>query len=335
MARVTVLGAGAWGTALAVVLAGNGHEVVLCPRRRALLSELRLGRQNTAYLPGVTLPPTVGLCDDWQAAARRADVVVMAVPSRFARAAMAPAAPAIGQETVIVSVVKGVEDGEPPRTMTQVLGELVAQHAGLAVLSGPGFASEVARRKPAALVAAAERAELAENVQKLFASPTLRVYRSGDVAGVELAAAAKNVIAIATGISDGLELGLSARAALITRGLAELGRLAVAKGAKLETVAGLAGLGDLVLTCTGALSRNRALGLRLARARAGDAAQPDHSAPAAVAEGQTTARAVARIAEQCGVEMPIVSAVCRVLYEGASPGAMVEELLSRSLKPEF
>jgi glycerol-3-phosphate dehydrogenase (NAD(P)+) len=208
----------------------------------------------------------------------------------------------------------------------------------LAVLSGPSFAAEVARGKPAAIVAAARDEADSRGVQGLFASHTLRVYRSVDVDGVELAGSAKNVIAIAAGISDGLCLGSSARAALITRGLAELARLGLRAGARAETIYGLAGLGDLVLTCTGELSRNRALGLRIGHGEsvAGIAVStPSDHIRHPVAEGVSNARSIRMLAERMGVEMPIVAAVCRVLYEGAPANAMVEELLNRELKAEF
>ena len=329
MAEAVILGAGAWGTALAVILASN-HSVELCVRRPAHLEAISTARENTLYLPGIPLPASLGLTSDWESAVRGAATVVMAVPSRFARAAMAPIASAIASSATIVSVTKGIEQ-DSLYTMAQMLAEVAPPARRIAVLSGPGFAAEVARAKPAALVAAARDEAVARQVQSLFAARSLRVYRSDDVIGVELGGAVKNVIAIAAGISDGLELGSSARAALITRGLAEMMRLAAAAGARRETMAGLAGLGDLVLTCTGELSRNRSLGLKLAR-------REPPSRPAAgtpVAEGLANALSVWRLAARLKVEMPIVSAVYRVLYEAAPANAMVEELLSRELKAEF
>jgi glycerol-3-phosphate dehydrogenase (NAD(P)+) len=230
----------------------------------------------------------------------------------------------------LISVTKGIEP-ESLLTMSRMLARLAPQVAQIAALSGPGFAPEVARGRPAALVAAADDESVAARVQRMFAGRPLRVYRSTDILGVELGGAIKNVIAIAAGISDGLCLGSSARAALITRGLAEMMRLAEAAGARRETMAGLAGLGDLVLTCTGDLSRNRSLGIALAR---GDA-PPAHREATPVAEGASNARTVRAIAARLGVEMPIVDAVARVLYEAAPASAMVEELLSRELKAEF
>ncbi len=330
MSKVAILGAGAWGTALAVTLARGAGAVTLAVRRAAHLEAMRASDENAVYLPGIKLPPALKLTDDWNRAVCDAETIVMAVPSRFARAAILPIAQAIPSPAMIVSVTKGLEP-DTLMTMSAMLGEVAAPPSRIAVISGPGFAAEVARGKPAALVAAAHDDAVAERVQALFAIRPLRIYRSNDVIGVELGGATKNVIAVAAGIGDGLELGSSARAALITRGLAEMMRLADAAGARRETLAGLAGLGDLVLTCTGDLSRNRALGFRIARGEALPA--PTDGVP--VAEGAGNAIVIRELAARLGVEMPIVSAVCRVLYEAAPANAMVEELLSRQLKAEF
>jgi glycerol-3-phosphate dehydrogenase (NAD(P)+) len=334
MTTIAVLGAGAWGTALAAGLARGGHRVTLCARRADHVAAMRERGENATYLPGVALPESIELSDRWAEAASASQTVVMAVPSRFARAAMTPVGPAIGADATLVSVTKGIEDGSL-KTMTAMLAEVAPAVRRLAVLSGPSFAAEVARGKPAAVVAAARDEAVSRAVQALFASHALRVYRSVDVDGVELAGAAKNVMAVAAGIGDGLGLGSSARAALITRGLAELTRLGLRAGARAETIYGLAGLGDLVLTCTGDLSRNRALGLKIGRGEniAGGPASAPPGHP--VAEGMSNARSIRSLAERLGVEMPIVTAVCRVLYEGAPANAMVDELLSRELKAEF
>ncbi|HEY1850863.1 MAG TPA: NAD(P)H-dependent glycerol-3-phosphate dehydrogenase [Candidatus Binataceae bacterium] len=335
MNKVAILGAGAWGTALAATIARGGGAAVLGVRRATHLEAIRASGENVIYLPGIKLPPTLELTDDWNAAVRDAATVVMAVPSRFARGAITTVAHAIPATAMIVSVTKGIEP-DTLLTMSAMLEELTgggaeARAGRVAVLSGPGFAAEVARGKPAALVAAARDDAIAARVQELFALRPLRVYRSSDVVGVELGGAVKNVVAIAAGICDGLDLGSSARAALITRGLAEMMRLAGAAGSRRETLAGLAGLGDLVLTCTGDLSRNRALGFRIAKGE--PLAPPADGVP--VAEGAANAVAIRALAARIGVEMPIVSAVCRVLYEAAPANAMVEELLSRQLKAEF
>jgi glycerol-3-phosphate dehydrogenase (NAD(P)+) len=337
MSKVVILGAGAWGTALAVTITHGGGTVTLGVRRAALLEVIRTRGENATYLPGIKLPSTIELTDDWSAAVRDAGTVVMAVPSRFARGAIAPIAHAIPSTAIIVSVTKGIEP-DTLLTMTAMLREVIGRAGGaspaadrVAALSGPGFAAEVARGKPAALVAAARADAVAARAQALFAVRPLRVYSSNDVVGVELGGAVKNVIAIAAGIGDGLDLGSSARAALITRGLAEMMRMAAAAGARRETMAGLAGLGDLVLTCTGELSRNRTLGFRIAQGES--VPTPADGAP--VAEGIANALAIRTLAARIGVEMPIVEAVYRVLYEAAPAKAMVEELLSRQLKAEF
>jgi glycerol-3-phosphate dehydrogenase (NAD(P)+) len=325
-----VLGAGAWGSALAITLARGGHDVTLCPRRIEHCAELSAARENAAYLPGVAFPPSMRLSADWLASLLEAGTVIMAIPSRYSRDALAPIAEAIPPAATIVSVTKGIER-ESLLTMTQMVGQLTGRRMGIAVLSGPGFAAEVARGKPAALVAASHDDRVAASVRDQFAVRPLRVYNSNDVTGVELGGTIKNVTAIAAGISDGLELGASARAALITRGLAEMTRLAVLAGARRETLSGLAGLGDMILTCCGELSRNRALGLALSRGQPLTSPAPGRP----VAEGIANAQAIGALAARLQVEMPIVAAVNRILYEGAPVIAMVDELLSRQLKAEF
>jgi len=332
---IAIVGAGAWGTALAAILAGRGTPTTLCVRRESQGDSIKATHENSAYLPGVPIPDNLNITADWPSAIAAADMVLIAVPSAYARASLAPIANAIRSDAIVVSATKGIEN-DTLRTMTQMLAEVVPQSPRLAVLSGPGFAAEVARGRPAALVAGAREPEVARQVQELFATRSLRVYSSTDVAGVEICGAVKNVVAIAAGVSDGLELGSSARAAVITRGLAEIMRLVDAAGGRRETAAGLAGLGDLVLTCTGDLSRNRAVGLAFAR---GERPELDDSKPTrsgkSIAEGIANARSVRALAGKLGVEMPIVSAVYRGLYEGQAPNAMVEELLSRGLKAEF
>jgi glycerol-3-phosphate dehydrogenase (NAD(P)+) len=331
---IAILGAGAWGTALAVMLARDGHRVVLCPRRTELLKALAQSRENRDYLPGIIIPHKVELTDRWDEAARRARTVVVAVPSRYARTMVSEPLAAVRHDTTLVSATKGIEESTL-KTMTAMLAEVAPNAGAYAALSGPGFAAEVARGKPAALVAASVSQSAADEIQHLLASRTLRVYRSSDVIGVELSGAAKNVIAIAAGISDGLGLGSSARAAVVTRGLAEIARLVHAARGRRETVMGLSGLGDLVLTCTGDLSRNRSLGLRIGREGGMPAVDERESDGRPVAEGVTNARSVMLLGERHGVEMPIVRAVYRTLYEAQPPKAMVEDLLSRALKAEF
>ena len=333
METAAILGAGAWGTALAIILARNGHRTMLGVRRDDSLQQLSRTRENSTYLPGVEIPSNVELTAQWSDAVAQASVIVVAIPSRYARSAMDDIARAIPAESILVSATKGIEETSLA-SMTAMLAEVVPNARAYAALSGPGFAAEVARGKPAALVVASRDEEAARKVQHLFASPTLRVYRSADVVGVELAGAAKNVIAIAAGISDGLDLGSSARAAVITRGLAEIARLVEAAGGKRETVMGLAGLGDLVLTCTGDLSRNRSLGMKIGR-DGGFKIPATQEDGMPVAEGIVNARSVRMLARRSGIEMPIVDAVYRALYEAAPPKAIVDELLSRALKSEF
>jgi glycerol-3-phosphate dehydrogenase (NAD(P)+) len=330
MAEVAILGAGAWGTALAITLARGGRSVVLCTRRQEHLEALRAARENQAYLPGISLPQELDVATLADSTISGARFLMLAVPSRFARATMEPLRGALPAEAALVSLTKGIEP-DSLMTMTAMLHDMAPHIPRIAVLSGPGFAAEVARGKPAALVAASRDEAVARDVQALFAVRPLRIYHSTDVTGVEFGGAVKNIIAIAAGISDGLELGSSARAGLITRGLAEIMRLAEAAGGKSETMAGLAGLGDLVLTCAGDLSRNRRIGLEIARS----GQLPERAEGQPVAEGVANTRSVKLLAERLGVEMPIVAAVYRVLYEASPASGMVDELLSRELKAEF
>jgi glycerol-3-phosphate dehydrogenase (NAD(P)+) len=327
--RVAIVGAGAWGTALAITLARAGNAVRLCARRPDHLAAMRRFRENSEHLPGVALPVDLQLTEQSYDAMKGIDAVLMAVPSQFARVIMRSLGPSIAPEALVVSVTKGIEQVSLA-TMTTMLAEVAPQVSRIAALSGPGFALEIAQGRPAALVAAAADNAVARDAQQILAVRPLRIYRSIDIIGVELGGAVKNVTAIAAGISDGLELGSSARAALITRGLAEIIRLAEAMGAQPSTMAGLAGLGDLVLTCTSNLSRNRRLGLALAGAEE-SAGMPVGS----VAEGVSNACSIRQLAHRHEVEMPIVEAVYRILYEDAAAPAMVEELLNRELKAEF
>jgi glycerol-3-phosphate dehydrogenase (NAD(P)+) len=287
-------------------------------------------RENRVYLPGIELPRSLALSNDWAAVTGRCRMVIVAIPSAFVRPMIAPLVDAIPHDVTFISATKGLEE-RSLKTMSQALAEMLPRGVHVAALSGPGFAAEVARGRPAALVAAARDEQAAGVVQRLLAVPFLRVYRSTDVLGVELGGAVKNVIAIAAGISDGLQLGSSARAALITRGLAEMMRLGTAMGARRDTLAGLSGLGDLILTCTGELSRNRAYGLRIGRGASAASA----AVGAQIAEGAVNARLVAELGARWDVELPIVGAVCRCLYEDQPPQAMVEGLFSRELKAEF
>jgi glycerol-3-phosphate dehydrogenase (NAD(P)+) len=327
--KIAVLGAGAWGTAISIVLSSR-HEVRLWARDAALASALAADRSNRRYLPGFPLPPAIAPTGDLERALDGAEMILAAVPTDGLRATLRTAR-AAGGKAPVVWLCKGFESGQG-KLPHQICAEEAGNGVPRAVLSGPSFAEEVARGLPAALTLASADAAFARSAAHAIHGAGLRIYASGDVTGVEVAGAVKNVIAIATGVCDGLDLGLNARAALITRGLAEMTRLGVALGGRPETFMGLAGAGDLILTCTGDLSRNRRVGLQLARGAALDATLRELGH---VAEGVSTAPAVERLARERGVEMPITSAVCRVLNSSVSPRDAVRELLQRDLKAEF
>ena len=330
MRTVTVLGAGSWGTALAVHLARVGHDVRLWARDRALVVELSRRRANSVYLPDVLFPESVSVTHTLADALRDADLVVSAVPSHGCRAVMKVAATSLAPRAVIVSATKGLEAGTLLR-----MSEVIAQEAGathpVVVLSGPSFASEVARQLPTAVLAASQDAAAIELVQQEFRGPYFRLYGSDDVAGVEIGAAMKNIIAIAAGVVEGLGLGHNALAALITRGLAELTRLACAAGGRRETLAGLSGLGDLVLTCTGSLSRNRHVGVELARGRA----LPEILAGMKmVAEGVVTTGAALALGERYGIELPITTQMAEVLNGRTDVRTAIDALMLRRQRAE-
>ncbi len=326
--KVSVVGGGSWGTTLAVHLAKTGHDVTLLVRDEARRDEMRARRENARYLPGLTLPADLRV-ESGFASARGAVMVVVAIPSESFRLVCRGLAPVLGAQTPLVSATKGLEI-DTLRRMSEVAAD-EAPGRPLAVLSGPSFALEVAHGQPTAVVVAAADAAVAKSVQQAFASPTFRVYSSDDVVGVELAGALKNVIAIAAGIVDGLGYGQNTVAALVTRGLAEIGRLGVALGGRPETFSGLAGLGDLVLTATGALSRNRQVGRALGLGKSLDQAVRE---TAMVAEGVRTTRAACALAERVRIEMPIAEQMQAVLYEGRPPREAVDALMIRSLKRE-
>ena len=331
MARLAVLGAGAWGTALAHHLATHGHATRLWARREAFASQLAKTR-HSPLLPQVALAEGVTVSHRFDEVLEGAEAVVLAAPSHTVRDVLGAAADAWPAQATLVSAAKGIENGTL-LTVSEVAGDVLGARLGppVVVLSGPSFAREVAEGQPTNVVAASEEELAAERVQLLFSLGRFRVYTSTDPVGVQIAGALKNVIAIAVGASDGLGLGNNARAALITRGVSEIGRLAVAKGGQALTVAGLAGLGDLVLTCTGELSRNRTVGLELGRGR--PLAQVLGSL-GHVAEGVTTARSAHDLAQRLGVDLPICAQVCQVLYDGKLPREAVDDLLRRPLKRE-
>jgi glycerol-3-phosphate dehydrogenase (NAD(P)+) len=327
--KLSILGAGAWGTALAASWAPH-HDVTLWGRNPAELDAMRTGRVNARYLPGCPLPDTLQFNPDFDAAVDAAELLVIAVPTSGLRPTLA----ALATRTALpplVWVCKGFEPGGR-KLPHQLIAELLPAHTQTGVLSGPSFAQEVAQGYPTALTLASHDSVLAQHLAEALSGQRLRIYAHDDVVGVEVGGALKNVMAIAAGICDGLKLGHNARAALITRGLAEMTRLGVQLGGRFETFMGLSGLGDLILTTTGDLSRNRQVGLRLARGQALDAilAELGH-----VAEGVTTAPEVAALAGELGVDMPITRAVCQVLFDGLPAAQAVDALLNREIKAEF
>ncbi len=327
--EVGVLGAGSWGTALAKALADGGHAVTLWGRGADAMRQMDEARENTTYLKGVRLPANLRATSDIAAAVRGKAMVLSVVPSQVTRATLAGCARDIAPGTLLVGASKGIEN-ETLETMDEVFAEVVP-HARAVFLSGPSFAREVGRGVPTAVVAASLDAEAAQATQRAFSSERFRVYTSDDVVGVEIGGALKNVMAIASGISDGLEFGYNTRAAIITRGLAEMARLAVKRGGNPLTLAGLAGMGDLVLTCTGDLSRNRHVGVELGRGRT---LEQILGGMKEVAEGVRTTKSAHDLARREGVDMPITAAVHAVLYEGKPPRDLVMDLMTRSLKDE-
>ena len=339
MSRVAVVGAGSWGTALALHLADRaGHEVVLWARRTETADAIERARENNVYLPGHRLPPGVVVTGDLGAALKGAAFVFFVTPVQASRTVYRQAIGHLEPGADLVIASKGIEEGSLSRPSEILDGELAAIRPGagagrfrVCVLSGPSFALEVARGDPAAVVVASADQEAAGRVQEALSAGALRAYRNADVAGVELAGALKNVVAIATGIAEGIGFGANTRAALITRGLAEIARLGTTLGGRGATFAGLAGMGDLVLTCTGVLSRNRSVGVEIGRGRPLDGIL---AGMRMVAEGVATTRAVVALARRHQIEMPIANKVHEVLFEGRAPRQAVHDLLARPLRDE-
>jgi len=336
MSRIAVVGAGSWGTALSLVLARRGgHTITLWSHTRLVAEAIEQTRENTIYLPGLLIPETVRVTTHLEEAVGSAEILILAIPAEHLRSICRLMAPLLSRDQLIVNATKGIEDGTFLR-MTQVMAEVLAGQAlelPCGVLSGPSFAQEVGAGSPTAITIASCDPSLATRVQEEFAGPTLRLYTNDDVVGVELGGALKNVIAIAAGATYGLGLGHNSVAALITRGIAEITRLAVACGGRRETLAGLSGLGDLVLTCTGVLSRNRHVGLELGSGRR----LPDILADmhGKVAEGVRTTDAALGLARGMGVEMPITEQVAAVLHERISAKDAMRELMSRPGRDEL
>ena len=333
--KTAVIGAGNWGTALAKLLADKGEQVVLWGHDPSQIDALRRDRENRKYLPGATLPANLQPVDNLDCVAD-CDCVVMVVPSHGYRQVFSDLVPHLQAGTFLVSAVKGIEIGSR-QTMNQIMESELA-HTNKqgtmfsGVLTGPSFADEVAVGQPTAITVGFADIDAARTVQHLFSTSFFRVYTSTDIIGLEISAAMKNVIAIATGISDGLGYGLNTRAALITRGLAEITRLGVKLGAHPLTFSGLGGLGDLVLTCTGSLSRNRTVGLKLGEGRTLEQALAEMTM---VAEGVKTTKSCYNLAASLGVEMPILEQTYQILYENKDCRAAVQELYQRSLKEEL
>lgn len=332
MKTLAIIGGGSWGTALSIVLSPKFPAVRLWVYEKDLAKRMDRLRENDTFLPGFQLPANVEIHTEIGAAVQGADAVLGVMPSHHARGLYTQMRPHLRPSMAIVSATKGLEEGTLMR-ISEVIREVLGQEfkRRIAVLSGPTFAREVARGEPAAVVIASADRDLARQIQEAFSGPTLRLYTNDDVIGVELGAALKNVIAIGAGVCHGLGLGNNTMAALITRGLAEITRLAVAMGAKPRTLSGLAGLGDLVLTCTGELSRNRTVGLKLAR---GHRLEEILASTPMVAEGVRTTYAAIEMAQKAGVEMPITEQMHAMLAHGQSPREAIRLLMERSLKRE-
>ncbi len=329
----SVIGAGAWGTTLARHLVSQGLTVKLWAYESAVVESINLKRENTVFLPDVILPAALSATHSLQDAVAGTGLIVLTVPSHVMRPVVRQLIPSLPEPLPIVVASKGIEE-DSHQLMSQVLEELLPSGwaNGITVLTGPSFAAEVSRDKPTTILLAGQDAGLAAHLQTVFISAAFRVYTGTDLIGAQLGGALKNVMAIAAGVVDGLELGLNARAALITRGLAEVIRLGVALGADVHTFYGLSGLGDLVLTCTGALSRNHAVGLQLGRGRRLEDILHE---TVTVAEGIRTTKAAMALARQVQVEMPIVQGVHAMLFEDKPPRQIVADLMARSAKEEI
>jgi len=328
--RIAIIGAGSWGTALAVVAARAGHTVSLWSRNAEVISSINERRVNSRYLVETSIPANVVATGDLGTALHETPMVLLAAPSHAARELLSAMSPLLDQQVIIVGVSKGIEI-ESGKRISEIAKEVLEGTHSYVCLSGPSFAKEVVERHPTAIVAASKDAGAARMVQNDLSFENLRIYTNTDVIGTELGGSVKNVMAIAAGMTAGLGFGANSVAALITRGLAEITRLARREGAQIETLMGLAGLGDLVLTCTGSLSRNRFVGEELGKGRTLDEIAAELNE---VAEGIFTSRAVKKVADRAGLEMPITNEVNAVLYDGKPARDAVAELMSRPLKEE-
>ena len=332
MKRIAIIGGGSWGTALSVILAKARHTVRLWVYEAELVQEINQNRRNSLYLPEFSIPDGVEASDSLEFCLDQAEIVLTVIPSQHCRSVYRAMLPYLNRDMIFVSATKGIENQSLQR-MSEVIGYVVSPvfSPKIAVISGPSFAKEVAKGDPTAIVVASQAKEIAELVQRDFSGPSLRLYTNPDVVGVELGGSVKNVIAIAAGVCVGLGFGYNSMAALITRGLAEMTRLALACGGKRDTLAGLAGMGDLVLTCTGGLSRNRAVGVQLGQ---GQKLSDIVNNMRMVAEGIMTARATLNLARKYQVEMPITEQMDYVLNQGRNPRDAIRDLMERRLKDE-
>ncbi len=330
--KIGVIGAGAWGTALSMLLSDKGHDVTLWMYEKDLAEETARTRDNRVYLHGFTLPESIQVTSSLETAARDKTIILSVVPSHTVRVVSRQFAPFLSGDGVIVSASKGIEI-ETLMPLSEVFKDILPEqfHNRLCILSGPSFAKEVAQKMPTAVALASFNPVIAKKVQAIFSNPYFRIYTNPDVVGVELAGSLKNVVAIAAGVLEGMGYGYNTMAALLTRGLAEMARLGIAMGANLQTFFGLAGMGDLVLTCTGGLSRNRTLGVRIGK---GEKLNDIMSGMKTVAEGVKTARAARYLARKYNVDMPIVDEVYQLLYEEKDPKQAVRDLMNRELKDE-
>lgn len=329
MAKISVLGSGSWGLALALLLHNNGHEVILWSARPENARKLREKRENPDRLPGVRLPDEIDVLTDMERALKDVDVTVLAVASPYIRSTAHKMAPFVCKDQKIVNVAKGIEE-KTLKTLSEVIEEEIPQ-GNVAVLSGPSHAEEVGRGLPTTCVISAHTQEAAEYLQSIFMSPVFRVYTTPDILGVELGGALKNVIALAAGTADGLGYGDNTKAALITRGITEIGRLGKKMGAQMETFYGLSGIGDLIVTCASKHSRNRKAGYLIGQGYTMEEAMKEVQM---VVEGVYSARAARELAEKYEVEMPIITEVNRVLFEGKSAAEAVMDLMLRDKKVE-
>lgn len=329
MASIGVIGAGSWGTALAVLLCGNGHEVTLWSIMEDEVHTLQTKRENPDKLPGVKLPEKIEVTADLEKAVSGKQVLVLAVPSPYVRSTAHTMKPYVAEGQIIVNVAKGIEE-DSLKTLSQVIEEEIPQ-ALVAVMSGPSHAEEVGRGIPTTIVVGAHDRKTAEYLQGIFMNEVFRVYTSPDVLGIELGAALKNVVALAAGIADGLGYGDNTKAALITRGIAEIARLGTVMGGKVETFSGLSGIGDLIVTCASMHSRNRRAGILIGKGYSYEEAMKEVKM---VVEGVYSAKAAVRLAEKCGVQLPIIEQVNAVLFEGKRADEAVKDLMLRDKKIE-